>query len=187
MIHEICALLTAHLREGPWGVNALRLSVPLGPTDLPIEEVTIVSEFEVPYLPGLRVPKEAFADGPLVLVRRADDVGEYSAPSAPDIMAADSRVGVDLVVFFPRRAVRALHQENQCLSALLRVVRRSLEHWLVHVPYAERTLRDVQIVGTLAPPRVVPSGVAIGEGDVVAGAIKLELDVTDRWAEITTS
>jgi len=187
MIYEVCTLCTEHLRDGTFGVNALRTTVPLAPTDLPIEPIAVVSEFEVPYLPGASIPAEAYEQGPLLLVRRSDDVGEYSAPSAPDVMADDTRIGVDVLAFFPRRLARELHQENASLSALLRVVRRSIGHWLEDVAHADRVLRDVQVVGVHVPPRVVPINLRVGGTDLLGGALKCDLHVTDRWAEGITA
>lgn len=187
MIYEVCTLLAEHLRDGTSGVNNLRTSVPLAPTDLPLEPVTIVSEFEVPYLPFAHVPSEAYEDGPLVLVRRADDLGEYSAPGAPEILGDDSRIGVDVLVLFARRQTREIQQENACLSALLRVVRRSIGIWLEDLTPAERDLREVRVIQQLVPPRLVPTIGKIGQTDLVAGVIKLDLNVTDRWAENISS
>lgn len=183
MIYEVCTLVAEHLRDGTYGVNNLRTSVPLAATDLPLEPVTIVSEFEVPYLPFGHVPAEAYEQGPLVLVRRSDDVGEYSVPGFPEILAGDSRIGVDLLVLFARRQSRDIQQENACLSALLRVVRRSIGFWLEDLTPADRDLRDVRVVQQLVPPRVVPTIGRISQTDLVAGTIKLDLNVTDRWAE----
>lgn len=187
MIYEACAIVAAHLRDGTYGVNALRTTVPMHPTDPPIDEVTVHSEFEIAYLPQNRIPETAYATGPLVLVRRADDVGEFSPPGNPELLSEDSRLGMAICVLFPRRARRDLHEENRCLSGLLRVVRRSLGHLLEDVPLTDRVLRDVQLTGVLGGLRVVPSVVAISETDVVMGAVLVDWRALDRWAEGITS
>lgn len=186
MIYEVVQLVAAHLRDGAMGVDALAASVPLASGDPALEAVTVTTEFEVPYLAGGRIPASAFGGGPLVLVRRADDLGEFAAPSAPEILEADGRCGVAILVLYPRDSAHSLDVENRRLSALLRVVRRSLAHWLEDVPYAARELRGVQVVGPLAGVRVIPTVAMIGGEDavdVVAGVLQLELNVTDRWAE----
>lgn len=182
MIYEACELLTTHL-QGAMGVNALRPSVPLNPLDPPIEPVTVRHEFEVPYLPGGQLPRSAYEDGPLVLVRRADDVGEFSAPGYPEILADPSRIGLAIPVFFPRRELRDPHLESRCLSALLRIVRRSIGMFFEDVPLAERHLRGVQLTALLGGIRVQPTLLAIGEADLLAGAVLLDIKATDRWAE----
>lgn len=188
MIYEVVQLVAAHLRDGAMGVDALAASVPLASGDPALEAVTVTTEFEVPYLAGGRIPASAFGGGPLVLVRRADDLGEFSAPSAPEILEADGRCGVAILVLYPRNSAHALDVENRRLSALLRVVRRSLAYWLEDVPYAARELRGVQVVGPLGTSgvRVIPTIAMIGGEDavdVVAGVLQLDLNVTDRWAE----
>lgn len=187
MIYEVVTLVTRHLQDGAMGVNALRASVPLDPLDPPIETVTVRSEFELEYLAGEEIPASAYEEGPLVLVRRGDDAGEFSAPGNPEILGAPSRVGVAILVFFPRRQQRALHQENRCLSALLRVVRRSVGLFFEDVPIADRNLRDVQITDVLAPPRMVPTMTYVSERDLLAGAVLCDLRVLDRWADGITA
>ena len=134
MIYEVCELVAAQLRDSAVGVNALVGSVPLAPADPALEPVTVKTEFEVPYLAFGRVPAAAWGAGPLVLVRRADDTGEFSMPSSPDILTDDSRCGVAILVLYPRQSDKTLDVENRRLSALLRVVRRSLGHLsLIHI------------------------------------------------------
>ena len=167
MIYEVCELVAAQLRDSAVGVNALVGSVPLAPADPALEPVTVKTEFEVPYLAFGRVPAAAWGAGPLVLVR----------------------CGVAILVLYPRQSDKTLDVENRRLSALLRVVRRSLGHWLEDARYPDRELRDVQVVGPLAPIRVVPTVAMLGGEDavdVVGGAVLLELNVTDRWAEAIT-
>lgn len=186
MIHEVCERLAEHLRDAERGVAALRLSVPLPPLDTPIDVVTVKHEFEIPYVAAGEIPASAYEGGCLVLVRRGDDAGEFSAPSSPELLSKSERVPVAVVVLFSRREDRALHQENRQLSSLLRVVRRSLGLFFESVPYAERSLRDVQLTHLLAPIRVVPTMAYLGEFDLMAGALLLDVAVTDRWAELIT-
>ncbi len=186
MIYEVCELLTTHLRDGADGIDALLGSVPLAPEDPPLEAVTVVSEFEVPYLAGGKIPASAYKTGPLVLVRRADDVGEFAPPGNPDVMAEDGRCGVAVLVLYPRETNRAVHVENRRLSALLRVVRRSVGIWIEEKNSDLRDLREVHVTGVLGAIRVVPSiPMVSGEDatDLVLGAVLLDLNVTDRWAE----
>lgn len=188
MIYEVCEIITRHLRDGEHGVNTLRLSVPLDPNDPPLEQiVTVKSEFEFPYLPGGRIPESVYDDGPLVLVRRGDEMGEFSTPGSPEIDADRSHCAVAIPVFFPRRSARDLHQENRCLSALLRVVRRSVGALMEVIPVEQRNCRDVQLTDLVAPPRLIPTVVYVGEQDVAAGAVLLDCYVLDRWAEGITS
>ncbi len=187
MIHEVCELLALHLKDGVHGVEVLRTSVPLPPLEVPLEAVTIKHEFEIAYVSAGEIPIEAYENAPLILVRRGDDGGEFSAPGNPEISGLSERVGVAILVLFSRREARQLHEENRQLSALLRVIRRSLGHFFETVPHAERSLRDVQIVDLLAPIRVVPTMAYLGEFDLMAGAVLLDLRVTDRWAELITS
>jgi hypothetical protein len=187
MIYEGVELVTAHLRDGTMGVNALRTSVPLAPGDPPIESVTVHSEFEINYLAGGKIPVEAYETGPLVLVRRADDAGEFSAPGNPELLSNDTRLGVAILVLFPRRSARDTHHENRCCSALLRVVRRSIGMFLEDVPADARALRDVQLTALLGAPRVVPTAMAISEVDLVMGAVLLDFQALDRWAEGLTT
>lgn len=186
MIYEVCELLATHLRDGADGIDALVGSAPLAPEDPPLEAVTVVSEFEVPYLAGGKIPASAYKAGPLVLVRRADDVGEFAPPGNPDVMADDSRCGVAVLVLYPRETNHAVHVENRRLSALLRVVRRSVGHWIEQKNYESRELRGVQVVGLLGAIRVVPTLMMIGGEDATdlsLGAVLLDLNTTDRWAE----
>lgn len=182
MIYEGCELVATHLRDGEMGVNAIRNTVPLGVNDPLIEPVTVKHEFEIAYLAGGDIPQSAYEEGPLVLVRRADDVGEFSAPGNPELLSDDERLGFAILVLFARRETRTLHLENRCLSALLRVVRRSLGMLFEDVSHDARALRGVQFVGTLAPPRVVPTIAQFGKVDLLAGAVLLDVRVTDRWA-----
>lgn len=186
MNYEACEMVTAHLK-GPMGVNALRQSVPLHVNDPPIEPVTIRSEFEVSWLPGEPLPESAYDDGPLVLVRRGDDLGEYSAPGNPELLDNASRVGIAIPVFFPRRALRDPHLENRCMSALLRVVRRSIGMFWEDVPIADRNLRDVQLTCLLGEIRLVPTILAVSKVDVLAGAVLFDCKANDRWAEGITA
>jgi hypothetical protein len=187
MIYEGCEILTAHYRDGTMGVNALRSTVPLAAGDPPIETITVFSEFEVPYLAGGRIPDSAYESGPLCLVRRGDEVGEYSAPGHPELLSDDSRLRIDTLLFFPRRQARDIHHENRCLSALLRIVRRSIGLLFESVPADERALRDVQLTALLAGPRLVPTIHQVSETDLLAGAVIAEFKALDRWAEgITT-
>lgn len=186
MIYEVCELLAAHLRHSTMGVDALAPAVPLALGDPALEPVTVVSEFEVDYLAGGKIPASAYKDGPLVLVRRADDVGEFAPPGNPDVMAEDSRCGVSVLALYPRVTNYAIRVENRRLSALLRVIRRSVGLWLEQAQYDARELRRVQVVNTIGPIRVVPTiQLTSGEDsvDLVAGAVLLDLNVTDRWAE----
>ncbi len=182
MINECCELLTEHLK-GPMGINVLRASVPLAANDPPLEHVTVKSEFEVSWLPGTPLPATAYEDGPLFLVRRGDDLGEFSAPGYPELLADPSRVGLAVMAFFPRRELRLPHLENRALSALLRVGRRSIGMYFEDVPIAERNLRGVQLSRLLAPVRLQPTLVRISETDVLAGALLLDAQALDRWAE----
>lgn len=186
MIYEVCELLATHLRDGAMGVNALIGSVPLAAADPALEAVTVVSEFEIPYVPGTKLPDSAFADGPLVLVRRGDDTGEFAPAGNPEIANEDGRVGVALLVVYPRLIAHGLDVENRRLSATLRAVRRSLALLFEERPYEQRELRGVQVVSLLGAIRVVPTVAAISEVDAMAGAILLDMRITDRWAEGTT-
>ncbi|MHB1297292.1 MAG: hypothetical protein ACYC0B_02085 [Gemmatimonadaceae bacterium] len=183
MIYEACELLAKHLQDGAMGVNALRQSVPLDVNDPPIEFVTVKHEFEVAYLAGGRLPEGIYDSGPLVLVRSADDAGEYSAPGSPEILDDPSRVGIAIPVFFPRRRLRDLHQENRCMSALLRVVRRSVGMFFENVAVTDRDLRHVQLTGLLDGIRVVRTVALVGETDLLAGAVLMNIKALDRWAE----
>lgn len=187
MIYEVVTMLAQHLQDGTFGVNALRLTVPLGATDPPIEPVTVRSEFELPYVAGEEIPASAYESGPLVLVRRGDDAGEFSAPGNPEIAGLPNRVGVAVLILFPRRALRELHEENRAMSGLLRVVRRSVGHFFEDVPITARNLRDVQISDVLGPPRLVPAMTYLSEQDLLAGAVLMDLRVLDRWADGITS
>lgn len=183
MIYEVCELLATHLRDATMGVNALRASVPLAVGDPALEAVSVVSEFEIPYVPGTKLPDSAFADGPLVFVRRGDDVGEFAPPGNPEILLEDGRVGVAILVLYPRLVAHGLHVENRRLSATLRAVRRSVGLWLEAVSHDQRVLRDVVVVAGLGSVRVVTTTAAISEVDAMGGAVLLDLNVTDRWAE----
>ncbi|MBX3173275.1 MAG: hypothetical protein KF709_02630 [Gemmatimonadaceae bacterium] len=186
MIYEVCELLTTHLRDPQYGVAALSPSVPLPPGDPAVEEVTVVSEFEIDYLPGMPIPPAAYEKGPLVLVRRGDDVTEFSAPGNPEIVTADGRVGCSVLVLYPRQAIYTRQIENRRLSATLRAVRASVGLWLERIPYEERSLRGVQVVSAVAGSslRVLSTVFALSEVDTLCGAVILELQVTDRWAEL---
>lgn len=183
MIYEVCELLATHLRDATHGVNALRASVPLAVGDPALEDVTVVSEFEIPYVPGVKLPDAAFADGPLVLVRRGDDTGEFAPAGNPEIAMEDGRVGIALLVVYPRLAAHGLDVENRRLSATLRAVRRSVGLFFEAIAHEARALREVQVVALLGSIRVVPTVAAISEVDAMAGAVLLDLNVTDRWAE----
>ena len=186
MIYEVCELLATHLQDGAMGVNALRLSVPLDALDPPLEAVTVASEFELEYLAGDKIPDSGSGAGPLVLVRRGDDTGEFSAPGNPELLSNPARVGIAVLVLFPRRTIRDLHLENRCQSALLRVVRRSIGMFFEDVDYAARALRGVQIRSALSV-RVVPALALLGEQDLLAGAVLVDVDVIDRWSEGITA
>lgn len=186
MIYEVCELLATHLRDATMGVSALGASVPLAVGDPAVEEVTVVSEFEIPYVPGTRLPDSAFKDGPLVLVRRGDDLGEFAPAGNPEIAHEDGRVGVAILVVYPRLQAHSLDVENRRLSATLRAVRRSVGLFFESLPYEQRALREVQVVALLGAIRVVPTVAAISEVDAMAGAVLVDVNVTDRWAEGTT-
>ncbi len=183
MIYEVCDLLATHLRDPMMGVNAVRASVPLAPGDPALEAATVVSEFEIPYVPGTKLPESAYADGPLVFVRRGDDTGEFAPAGNPEIASADGRVGVAVLVLYPRLQRHGLDVENRRLLAMLRAVRHSVGLFFELVPYAQRELRDVQVVEHMGAIRVLPTGAAISEVDAMAGVIMLDCRVTDRWAE----
>lgn len=190
MIYEVCELLTTHLKHATMGVNAIAASVPLGAGDPALEDVAVASEFDAPYLPLGKIPASVFRGGPAVFVRRGDAIGEFAPPSAPEVILEDGRVQVAVLALYPREAAHSLDVENRRLSALLRVIRRSVGSWLEEVPIEARVLRHVQVVGPAggsAPAvRIVPI-VAFPGGedsvDVCAGVVLLDLVVTDRWAE----
>lgn len=186
MIYEVCELIATHLRDPQLGIAALSPHVPLNAGDPAVEEVMVLSEFEVDYLAGVPVPKELYATGPVVLVRRGDDVGEFSPAGNPEIAAADSRVGVAVLVLYPRETANALTTENRRLSAVLRALRASIGLFFERVPYDARELRAVQIVGLVegSTIRLVPTVAMVSERDLMAGAVLLDCAVTDRWAEI---
>jgi hypothetical protein len=189
MIYEVCEMVTTHLKDATRGVNALRVSVPLGGGDPALEAATIKSEFDINYLPMGRIPPTAYGAGPLVLVRRADDIGEFAPPGNPEIMSDDSRVGVAVLVLYPRQSAHSLDVENRRLSAMLRVVARSLALWIEELTLDQRTLRDVLVVSLLGAVRMVPTVTTIGgedSTDLAAGAVLMDLRVTDRWAENIT-
>jgi hypothetical protein len=186
MIYEACELVAAHLRDGEFSLNALRAEVPMGPVDPPIDEIVVKHEFEIEYLPQNRIPESVYGAGPLVLVRRGDDVGEFSPPGNPELLDEDARLGMAILALFPRRVSRDLHEENRCSSALLRVIRRSIGHFLEHVPVTARNLRDVQLTGLLGGIRVLPAVTLISETDLMVGAVLLDWRVNDRWADIIT-
>lgn len=183
MIYEVVERIAQHLQDPTLGVNGFVKLVPTGAGTPAMESVAVTSEFDITYLPGGMIPVEYYANGPLVLVRRGDDVGEFAPAGNPEIMDADSRVGVAVLVLYPRQEVNALHLENRRLSALLRCVQASVAHFFESVHYDDRCLRDVQIVTLLGAPRLVPTISRISEIDVMAGALLLDLNVTDRWAE----
>lgn len=187
MNYEACELIAKHLQDGAMGVDALRLSVPMDALDAPIEAITVKHEFEVAYLPGGRLPEGIYDAGPLVLVRSADDAGEFSAPGSPEVLSDPTRCGIAIAVFFPRRQARDLHTENRCASALLRVVRRSIGMFFEDVDITERNLRGVQLTALLDPIRIVRQVALIGETDLLAGAVLLNMKVIDRWAEGITA
>lgn len=182
MIYEACTIVAEHLK-GAMGVNMLAASVPVDPLDPPLEQVTVESEFEISWLPGTPLPATAYADGPLVLVRRADDLGEFSAPGYPEVLSDHTRLGLAVMVFFPRRELRKPHLENRCLSALLRATRRSLGMLFEDVALGDRALRHVQLSSLLTPIRLQPTLFRISETDVLAGALHLDIKAIDRWAE----
>lgn len=190
MIYEVCELLATHLRHPTMGVNALAASVPLGAGDPALEEVNVASEFDAPYLPLGKIPASVFKGGPAVFVRRGDAMGEFAPPSAPEVILEDGRVQVAILALYPRESAHSLDVENRRLSALLRVIRRSVGSWFEDAPIAARVLRHVCVVGPAggAGPavRVVPLvGFPGGEDsvDVCAGTVLLDVTVTDRWAE----
>lgn len=189
MIYEVCELLANHLRSGADGLDALIGSAPLAPNDPPLEAVAVVTEFEIPYVGGSKIPASVYKDGPVVLVRRGDDVGEFAPPGNPEILDADGRCGIAVLVLYPRESEHKLHVENRRLSALLRVVRRSVGLWLERpASHATRELRGVCVVGPMAGIRLVSTVFSIGGDekyapDLVAGALMLDLNITDRWAE----
>jgi hypothetical protein len=190
MIYEVCELIKQHLKDPAMGIDALAPSVPLAVGDPAIEFCTIVSEFDITYLPTGSIPPSAYKDGPLVLVRRGDDIGEFAPPGNPEILEADGRIGVAILALYPRESANTLDQENRRLSALLRVIRRSCELFFQDVPIESRDLREVRIVGPLGGARLVPTVARIGgeeSVDLMAGAILLDLKVTDRWAEGITA
>ena len=183
MIYEVCELLATHLRDATMGVNALRASVPLAVGDPALEAVTVVSEFEIPYVPGTKLPESAYRDGPLVFVRRGDDTGEFAPAGNPEVANADGRVGIAILVLYPRLQAHGLDVENRRLSATLRAVRRSIGLFFESRSHDQRALRDVQVVDLLGAVRVMPTVAAISEVDAMAGAVLLDCNVTDRWAE----
>lgn len=187
MKYEACELLATHLR-GDMGINVLRLSVPLQPLDPPLEEVTVRSEFDLAgWMPGRPIPALAYGNGPLCLVRGGEEASNYSAAGNPEIADDATMLSLAAYLFFPRREIRQLPEENRMLSALLRVLRRSIGHFMEDVPITDRNLRDVQLTALLGPIRLVPMVTAVSELDVLAGAVFFDCKVNDRWAEgITT-
>lgn len=183
MIHEVVERITQHLQDPTLGVNAFAPLVPRGAGTPAMETVEVVDEFTVPYLAGGTIPDALYANGPLVLVRRAHDVGEFATPGTIEVPDDDSRVGVAVLVLYPRRTQYELHLENRRLSALLRAVYASVAHLFESVAYEDRCLRDVQLVRLLGPPRLVPTVARLSEVDTMAGALLLDVSVTDRWAE----
>lgn len=183
MIYEVVERIRMHLADSILGVNAFAPLVPMAAGDPALEDVAVESEFSIDYLPGHELPARAYQGGPLVLVRRGDDTGEFAPPGEPEVMAQDSRVGVAILVLYPRMAAHTPQLEARRLSALLRAVALSLGHLFDSVPYEERALRQVQLVQVLAGPRLVPTIAALSQVDLMGGALLLDLSVTDQWAE----
>lgn len=186
MRYEACELLAEHLK-GEYGINALRLSVPLQANDPPLEAVTIRSEFEVSgWIPGRPLPESLYREGPLCLVRGGEEASAFSAAGNPEIVDDPSHLSLAAYLLWPRREARMLTFENRMLSGLLRAMRRSVSLFFEKVPIEERNLRDVQITALLGMIRLVPMTTAISDVDVIAGAVFFDCKVIDRWAENIT-
>lgn len=187
MIYEVCEMIGTHLATHPTlGLAAMAAQVPKAVGDPSLETVSVKTEFEIPYLPLGTIPAAAYQNGPLVFVRRADDAGEFAPLSNPEVIERDGRVGIVVLVLYPRQSQNPLHIENRRCLMLVRAVARSLGAWLQELTPDDRDLREVRVIGPLEAVRISPNVSLLGGQDAVdvaMSAVMLDLKVTDRWAE----